>query len=133
MLPAASRLRLVFMLLLAVFAALVAAACIALVLRGDALLAGVAAFLGFAGAAAAGLTYLAVREDADEAQPLSLPVTQPVAQPARTHGLARPAMRVHAMPVADLPPAYVAAVLHGVRTRTAALKQQARIEERRTP
>ena len=119
----AARLRLVFVLLVGAFGLVAAAAAVSLLALHDPFLAGVVALAGLFGVAAGAVTYVAARQEPEEAG-LDLepePVagrTTPVPLPAR-----RP-IRVQSLPVAKLPPAYLQAIMNGTRARTAALKQQ---------
>lgn len=121
----ATRLRLAFLLLIAAFVVLVGFAAASLALAGQGTMAMVVVLAGIAGVAAGVATWLLVRLEEDEpaiAEPQ--PLAPPVA-PARPQVLApRRPVRVQAMPVASLPPEYVAAVTRGMRARTSALRAQ---------
>ena len=122
---AAPRSRLAFLLLAAALL-LVAAAVMAILLSLHApVLAGIVAVAGGAGVLGGGFAYSVAREGEGElavpeagADALSASTVMPIAVP-------RAPMRIHAMPVADLPPAYLAAVMKGVRAHGA--KHQARV------
>lgn len=120
---AATRLRLAFLLLIAAFVVLVGFAAASLALAGQPAMAMVAVLAGIAGVAAGVATWLLVRREEDEpavAEPQ--PIAPPVAlAPPQVLAPRRP-VRVQAMPVARLPPEYVAAVTRGMRARTSALR-----------
>lgn len=122
---AATRLRLAFLLLIAAFVVLVGFAAASLALAGQPAMAMVAVLAGIAGVAAGVATWLLVRREDDEP---AIAGPQPIAPPvalARPQVLApRRPVRVQAMPVARLPPEYVAAVTRGMRARTSALRAQ---------
>ena len=124
---AAPRLGLAFLLLIAAFLVLVGVAVGTLFIAGQSALALVVVVAGIAGVGAGVVTWLLVRKADEEpavataapaVQPLSLPHAVAVPRPARR------SLRVQAMPVADLPPAYVNAVTRGIRARTSALRGQ---------
>lgn len=117
---AASRLGLAFLLMIAAFVALIAMASAGLWAAGQGMLALVVAVVGVGGGAAGALTYRIAQgeEPVEPPGPVST-LEHPVASPVR-----KP-IRVQAMPVADLPPEYVAAVMKGTRVRTHALRTQA--------
>lgn len=127
---AATRLGIAFLLLIAAFVALIALAVSSLLATKQLMLAAVVAVAGVAGLIAGGLTYMIVRRDEDEpAAPLVVdPPPQPVALPKQPAAMAMPRrpLKVQSMPVANLPAAYVDAVMRGARARTSALKAQAR-------
>lgn len=117
---AASRLGLAFLLMIAAFVALIAMASAGLWAAGQGMLALVVAVVGVGGGAAGALTYrIAQGEEPVERPGPGSTLEHPVASPVR-----KP-IRVQAMPVADLPPEYVAAVMKGTRVRTHALRTQA--------
>jgi hypothetical protein len=119
----ANRLGLAFLLLIACFLGLVAYAAASLLAAGEPLLAAAIAVAGLAGVIGGVLVWLLVRrEDEVEAQ---VAIALPPA-PAAAPELARAPLRVKTMPVANLPPAYVAAVMKGAHARLDALKEQAR-------
>ncbi|NNU43806.1 hypothetical protein [Ramlibacter montanisoli] len=124
----ATSLRLAFLLLIAAFVVLVGFAAASLAMAGQPAMAMVAVLAGIAGVAAGVTTWLLVRRDEDEpaiAEPE--PVAPPVVPLAQPQVLApRRPLRVQAMPVASLPPEYVAAVTRGMRARTSALRAQTR-------
>ena len=138
--PVATRLLVAFVLLICTFVLLVGVAVFSLYTVGQPVLAGVIALAGLAGVAAGGVTFWILRRDAveeadgDEIEieietpvptqpmPFALP---PVPRAARAATHRRP-LRVQAMPVADLPPAYVDAVMRGAQARLSALKGQTR-------
>lgn len=115
------RLRLVFLLLIGAFGLVAAVAAASLWALRDPFLAGVVALAGLFGVAAGGITYAIARRDPVEAG-LEPDLEAERDPPAPV--LPRRPVRVKSLPVADLPPAYLAAVMNGTRTRTAALKQQ---------
>ena len=117
----AARLRFVFVLLVGAFGLVAAAAAISLLALSDPFLAGVVALAGLFGVAAGAVTYLAARQEPEEAGLESEPES-PEDRPTLP---ARRPIRVQSLPVAKLPPAYLEAVMNGTRARTAALKQQA--------
>ncbi|HEX2544326.1 MAG TPA: hypothetical protein VHL79_05585 [Ramlibacter sp.] len=124
-----ARLRLVSVLLVAAFGLVAAAAAVSLLALRDPFLAGVVTLAGLFGVAAGAATYAAARRDPEEAG-LPVPEAEPELlaedlSPAPPVVPRRP-IRVQALPVANLPPAYLAAVMNGTRARTAAFKQQER-------
>lgn len=122
---AANRLGLVFLLLIACFLALVGYAAASLVLAGERLLAAAVALAGLAGVVGGVLVWLLAREEGDVQEPAEVaPPAQPL--PQALPQLARAPLRVQTMPVANLPPAYLAAVMKGAHARLDALKAQAR-------
>ena len=118
---AANRLGLAFLLLTAAFVALIAIASASLWAAGQGMLALVVAVVGVGGGAAGAITYrIAQGEGEEPVAPCPVPtLSEPAATPVRK------AIRVQAMPVADLPPEYLAAVMKGTRVRTQALRTQA--------
>jgi len=133
--PAATRLLVAFLLLVCAFVVLLGVAVLGLYTVGQSGLAFVVAVAGLAGVVAGGVTYWILRRDVEEeALALELPLPpQPAPQPqpaaalpARPERVRRSPLRVQAMPVADLPPAYVNAVLRGARARLSALKEDVR-------
>lgn len=116
----ADRLGLAFLLLIACFLALVGYAAASLLAAGEPLLAAAIAVAGLAGVIGGVLVWLLVRRE-DELQEQPAAQAMPVPVPA----LPRVPLRVQAMPVADLPPAYLAAVMKGAHARLDALKAQA--------
>src|SRR4051794_38542405 len=135
--PAATRLLAAFLMLIGAFVVLVGVAVLSLVTGGQHTLAAVVATAGVAGLAAGGLTYWLLRRDAVEAEvaeyddiPTVPMQAAPVAEQPLPRMHAMPAgqrrrLRVQAMPVANLPPAYVDAVMRGAQARLSALKAQA--------
>lgn len=118
----ADRLGLAFLLLIACFLALVGYAAASLLAAGEPLLAAAIAVAGLAGVIGGVLVWLLVRrEDELQEQPAAPAMPLPVPAPE----LPRAPLRVQAMPVADLPPAYLAAVMKGAHARLDALKAQA--------
>jgi hypothetical protein len=114
----AKRLGLAMLLLSAAFLVLVGVAATALWAAGQATTAFVLAVIGVACAAAGAITWrVASEEEAD------LPEEAPEAEtvPAPT---ARKPVRIQTMPVADLPLAYVEAVMKGAHARSSAFKAQ---------
>ena len=123
----ATRLRLAFLLLIAAFVLLVGFAAASLAMAGQAAMAMVVVLAGIAGVAAGVATWLLVRREEDEpaiAEPDTVAPPVPLAPP-QVRAPRRP-LRVQAMPVASLPPEYVAAVTRGMRARTSALRAQTR-------
>jgi hypothetical protein len=123
---AAIRLRFAFLLLIAAFVVLVGFAAAGLAMAGQATLALVVAAAGAAGLAAGLATWWVVRREDDEpaaAEP-EAPAPQASFAPPRAGLAPRRPVRVQAMPVARLPPEYVAAVTRGMRARTSALRAQ---------
>jgi hypothetical protein len=137
----AARLRLVFLLLVGAFALVAAAAVASLLALRDPFLAGVVALAGVLGVGASAFTWVVARREPVEAalpEPdadveIELPAEpapmrqQQQQQQQQPQPLARPRVRVQSLPVADLPPAYLTAVMNGARARTAALRQQGRL------
>jgi hypothetical protein len=120
---AANRLGLAFLLLVACFLALVGYAAGSLLAAGEPVLAAVIALAGLAGVIGGVLVWLLVRrEDELQEQVERVPPLPAAVVPE----IARAPLRVQAMPVADLPPAYLAAVMKGAQARLDALKAQAR-------
>jgi len=143
--PAAARLLAAFLLLTAAFLVLIGFAAFELVAAGQHTLAAVVGLAGLGGAAAGAFTYWLLRRDVealalmDDGLAMEMPVPDEpgdAAQPDLAQRLAatRPAtpapalprrpIRVQHMPVAELPPAYVDAVLRGAQARLSALKAQ---------
>jgi hypothetical protein len=123
----ATRLRLAFLLLIAAFVVLVGFAAASLAMAGQSAMAMVVVLAGIAGVAAGVATWLLVRREEDEpaiAEPDTVAPPVPLAPP-QILAPRRP-LRVQAMPVASLPPEYVAAVTRGMRARTSALRAQTR-------
>lgn len=123
----ATRLRLAFLLLIAAFVVLVGFAAASLAMAGQSAMAMVVVLAGIAGVAAGVATWLLVRREEDEpaiAEPDTVAPPVPLAPP-QVLAPRRP-LRVQAMPVARLPPEYVAAVTRGMRARTSALRAQTR-------
>lgn len=123
----ATRLRLAFLLLIAAFVVLVGFAAASLAMAGQSAMAMVVVLAGIAGVAAGVATWLLVRREEDEpaiAEPDTVAPPVPLAPP-QVLAPRRP-LRVQAMPVASLPPEYVAAVTRGMRARTSALRAQTR-------
>ena len=118
---AANRLGLAFLLMIAAFVALISIASASLWAAGQGMLALVVAVVGVGGGAAGVTTYWIAQGEGEEpgtpcpVSTLPHPMTSPVRKP----------IRVQAMPVADLPPEYLAAVMKGTRVRTHALRTQA--------
>lgn len=122
---AAPRLGLAFLLLIAAFLVLVGVAVGTLFIAGQGALALVVVVAGIAGVGAGVVTWLLVRNvDEEPAVATAAPAVQPLPHAAAMPRPARRAPRVQAMPVADLPPAYVNAVTRGIRARTSALRGQ---------
>lgn len=130
---AATRLRIAFLSLIAAFLVLVVLAVVGLMAARQPMLAAVAAVAGIAAVIGGGVTWLVARRDEEEPgmpeviEPIKQPLAMAKVAPAN---LPRRPIRVQSMPVADLPPAYVDAVMKGVRARTSALKAEAEACER---
>jgi hypothetical protein len=139
--PVATRLLVAFVLLICAFVVLVGVAVYSLYTVGQPTMAAVVATAGLAGVAAGGVTYWILRREAGEeveiafgdlldarapapVQP-AMPAASPMPTAPRTLSPRRP-LRVQAMPVANLPPAYVDAVMRGAQARLSALKGQTR-------
>ena len=121
--PAATRLLAAFLLLVAAFLVLVGCAVVNLVASGQHWLAAVVATAGLAGLAAGTVTYWLLRREADaDDLVIELPLQPEPPPPPQSD---RAPLRVQAMPVADLPPAYVDAVLKGAQARLSAMKSGA--------
>lgn len=121
--PVAHRLGLAFALLLLSFLVLVGFAAAALAMAGQADAAALVAGTGLAGLVAGAITWQAARrsdeawEGAEMEEELETPVATVQAAPS-----VRQPLRVQSLPVAELPPEYVAAVMKGAQARLAALK-----------
>lgn len=128
--PVATRLLVAFLLLICAFVVLVGIAVFSLYTAGQLMLAGVVATAGLIGLAAGGVTYWFLRrevddeEDAVDVEPLLPPVSMQVTMQVARRTPRRLPLRVQSMPVADLPPAYVDAVLRGAQVRLSALRSQ---------
>ena len=143
--PAADRLLAAFLLLTAAFLVLVGFAAFELVAAGQDMPAAVVALAGLGGAAAGAFTYWLLRRDEvtlaweGEALAFEVPVADappsavqpdPAAELAASPSAAasaavrRAPTSVQHMPVADLPAAYVDAVLRGAEARLRALEAQ---------
>lgn len=118
---AANRLGLAFLLLIAAFLVLVATAAASLWAAGQAVMAVLVGVTGIAGSVAGAVTWRVVRADDLEAA-----AEPPQSAKAAPRPIVHKPVRVQAMPVADLPPAYVDAVIKGARARLTALKAQSR-------
>src|SRR5215203_3990516 len=114
----ARRLGLAMLLLSAAFLVLVGMAAVALWTAGQAATAVVMAVIGLAGAAAGAMTWRVAR--AEEAE---LPVEKGDGTP-KPQPLTRTPVCIQTMPVADLPPAYLDAVMKGTHARLNAFKAQ---------
>ena len=115
----ANRLGLALLLLIAAFLVLVAISAASLWAAGQVATALVVGVVGLVGVAAGAITWWVVPED----EVVPAPQSPPVAHVAVRQIAHRP-VRIQAMPVADLPPAYVDAVLKGAHARLSALKAQ---------
>jgi hypothetical protein len=115
----ANRLGLALLLLIAAFLVLAAISAVSLWAAGHVVTALVVGVVGLAGAAAGAITWRVVPDDEVEPAPPSSPVAKPAALQI-AHG----PVRIQTMPVADLPPAYVDAVVKGAQARLTALKAQ---------
>ena len=113
----ANRLGLALLLLIAAFLVLVAISAASLWAAGHVATALVVGVVGLVGVAAGAITWRVVPEDEVEPAQQSPAVANVAVRPI-AHG------RIQAMPVADLPPAYVDAVLKGAHARLSALKAQ---------
>lgn len=125
--PVDHRLGLAFVFLMLSFLVLIGLAAAALVVAGQTTLAAGVAGIGLAGLVGGALTYFAaVREDAgpEEAGPEE-PAREREPQLPRRAASQAP-LRVQSLPVAELPPAYLAAVMKGAQAHLAALKAQSR-------
>jgi hypothetical protein len=114
----ARRLGLAMLLLSAAFLALVGMAAAALWTAGQAATALVMGVIGLAGAAAGAITWRVARAD-DADLPDEIWDSKPNPPP-----ITRTPVCIQTMPVADLPPAYLAAVMKGTHARSNALKAQ---------
>lgn len=122
--PAATRLLVAFLLLLAAFCVLIGIAVFSLVAAGQLTLAAVVTAAGLAGIVTGGVTWwLLRREAAEELEDGSIEAPPPRQALPPTHAaLVRRPLRVQAMPVAELPPAYLDAVMKGAQQHMQALK-----------
>lgn len=132
--PAAARLLAAFLLLIAAFCVLVGVAVFSLAAAGEGQLAVVVAGAGLAGLFAGGVTYWLLRRDGMAEEPVLqveplVPIEPEPPRAVQRVPVARRPLRVQAMPVANLPPAYVDAVLRGAQARLDALKVQSRQQE----
>lgn len=127
---AATRLGTAFLLLIAAFLVLVVLAATSLVAARQPMLAAVVAVAGLAGVSTGVLTWRVARREEEEPAgregmvPYEVSACAPRLVAAT---LPRRPIRVQSMPVANLPPAYVDAVMKGVRARTSALKAQSQV------
>jgi hypothetical protein len=119
---AANRLGLAFLLMIVVFLVLVTMAAAGLWAAGQPVMAVLVGVTGIAGSVAGAVTWRVVRAD-DLAAAAHGPPS--AGKPAPRRIVHKP-VRVQAMPVADLPPAYVDAVTKGAQARLTALKAQSR-------
>ena len=117
--PAAPRVRLAIVLLGAALLLVAAAVVACLVSLHDPVLAAIVAVAGGAGILGGSLAYVLSREEdpLSTGEPDAVVATVPVATPAKRP---RAATRVQSLPLADLPPAYLAAVMKGVHANRAA-------------
>lgn len=129
--PAAQRLLAAFLFLIGAFLVLVGLAVASLYTVGQPVLAAVVATAGAAGVGAGGLTYWLLRRET-EADPIleeqieiDLEAVRRVAPRVQEQPITRMPLRVHSMPVADLPAPYVNAVMRGAQARLSALKHEA--------
>jgi membrane protein YqaA with SNARE-associated domain len=114
---AATRMKLGLSLLIGVFVACTGLAVAVLAMLEDPWIGVVAAVAALACVLAAAITYLigrSLEEQALEAEP----------QHPATSGLPQPALKVQSLPVAELPPEYLEAVMKGVRANRAAFRSQ---------
>ena len=139
--PAARRLLVAFLVLIGAFLVLVGFAVASLYTVGQPVLAAVVATAGLAGVGAGALTYWLVKRDEGPAEfdfEIQLP-PPPVRQEPKTAEAMTPAealrksapmarrpIKVHSMPVAQLPQQYVDAVMRGAQARLSAMKAQSR-------
>lgn len=126
--PAAHRLLVVFLVLLGAFVALVGLAVASLLTLGQPVLAAVAGTAGVAGVGAGAVTWWMLRTADDEMGEqdieIELEAVRRVAKRAEPPRVEREPLRVHSMPVADLPAPYVKAVMRGAQARLSALREQ---------
>ena len=131
--PVATRLLVAFLLLIGAFVMLVGVAVFSLYTAGQMMLAGVVATAGLIGLAAGAVTWWFLRRELADDEELAVEtlvpsVTAPLPARVAVHVALRTPrrvpLRVQSMPVADLPPAYVDAVLRGARARLTALRSQ---------
>src|SRR5690349_11506975 len=123
--PAATRLLVAFLVLIGAFLALVGVAVASLYAAGQQALAMVVAIAGCAGVGAGAFTYWLLRRDVveeDGPEILIFDEAPAVMQPV----ISRAPLRVQSRPVADLPQAYVDAVLRGAQARLNAMKADAK-------
>ena len=114
---AATRMKLGLSLLIGVFVACTGLAVAVLAMLQDPWIGVVAGVAALACVVAAAITWLigrSLEEQALEAQPQQ---PAPAAEP-------RPALQVQSLPVAELPPEYLEAVMKGVRANRAAFRSQ---------
>jgi len=127
--PVARKLLVAFLVLIGAFLVLVGLAVASLVTLGQPVLAAVVATAGVAGVAAGAATYWMLRKDGEDLGPdeieVELESVRRVALHVETPRSTRAPLSVHSMPVADLPSAYVDAVMRGAQARLSALKQKA--------
>lgn len=122
--PASTRLLVAFLVLIGAFLALVGVAVASLFAAGEHALAAVVTVAGLAGVGAGAFTYWLLRRDVvddEEGEPPMLVLNEP---PPVQRPVQRAPVRVHNMPIANLPPAYVNAVMHGAQARLSAIKAQ---------
>lgn len=144
--PAARRLLMIFLVLIGAFMVLVGFAVASLYTVGQPVLAAVVATAGLAGVGAGALTYWLVKRDGGAAEfdfEIEIPASTVMPKPVATAEAATPAettrrprvvrrpTRVQSMPVAELPPEYVNAVLRGAQARLSAMKAQSHGAESR--
>src|SRR5690349_4698075 len=103
--PAAPRLLVAFLALIAAFVALVGVAVASLFAAGQHALAAVVAIAGLAGVGAGAFTYWLLRRDVIEEESDTLPLMMMEESIFIQPPLRRGPVRVHSMPVANLPPA----------------------------
>ena len=123
--PASTRLLVAFLVLIGAFLVLVGVAVSSLFAGGEQALAAVVAIAGLAGVGAGACTYWLLRRDVideEEDVPMTLILDE---APEVQLPVQRGPVRVHSMPIANLPPAYVDAVLRGAQARLSAIKAQA--------
>lgn len=130
--PAAHRLLVAFLFLIGAFLVLTGLAVASLYTVGQPVLAAVVATAGLAGVIAGALTYWLLRRDGGDptieeiGTEIDLEAVRRVAPRTQQQTIVRMPVRVHSMPVADLPAPYVNAVMRGAQARLSALRQDAR-------
>lgn len=121
---ATPRTRIAFLLLVAALLLVVAAVVASVVWLHDPVLAAILATAGVAGSVGGGFAY-AVSREGDGAAAWAADGLPDVATPVAPVPVPRAPIRIQSLPVADLPPAYLAAVMKGVHANRTA--QPARV------